>query len=390
MAVNEVAMDVLGRDQELSSLRAFLDGPAAGDVSAFVLDGEAGIGKSTLWLAGVDAARRSGYRVVSSRPAEVELGVAYAGLGDLLEDSLGDVLPLLERPRRRALEIALLVADEADEPVDFRTLAVAVRSVLQLLAEREPILVAIDDVQWLDAASASTLEFALRRLHGRNIRLLLARRLGAGIPTPQLELAVDDHLTERLHVGPLSPGALHGLLQPRLGRAFARPTLLRLHEASGGNPFFALELARALGENDDPTEPLPVPESLEALVGARLDRLPNETRRALLLACLHGRLVPSQLDGDALELAFADQVIELADGVIRFTHPLLASALHHAASPSERRRAHERLAEIVDDPLACARHRALAAQEPDAALAAELDAAAATAITRGAPILAAE
>ena len=100
---------------------------------------------------------------------------------------------------------------------------------------------------------------------------------------------MDGDRVERLHVGPLSPGALHAILQPRLGRAVARPTLLRLHEASGGNPFFALELARALGTNVDPTQPLPVPETLEALVRARLDALPDETRASA--ACSRARTV---------------------------------------------------------------------------------------------------
>ncbi len=383
-------MDLFGRDDELRAIHAFLDRPAGAGVAGLVLEGEAGIGKSTIWLAGVEAARDRGLRVLSSRPAEVELGVEHAGLGDLLEDVLGEVVDELEAPRRRALETALLLGEEAGAPVDFRTLAVAVRSALHLLAERQPILLAVDDVQWLDAPSRTALEFALRRLQGENIRLLLARRLGGGSDGAELELALDGESIERKHVGPLSPGALHGILQPRLGRSFARPTLLRIHEVAGGNPFFALELGRALGENVDPTQPLRVPETLEALVRARLDGLPDETRRALLLACTHGRLRPAQLDGDVLEPGFADHVIELADGVIRFTHPLLASVLYQAASPSDRRRAHERLAEIVDDPLARARHRALAAQEPDAELAAELEAAAGVAIGRGAPIAAAE
>ena len=382
-------MDTLGRDDELRTLHAYLDRPGDG-LTALVLTGEAGIGKSTLWLAGVEVARGRGLRVLSSRPAEVELGLAHAGLGDLFEDALGDVLSDLAAPRRRALEIALLVKDEAGEPVDFRTLAVAVREALQLLAERQLILLAIDDVQWLDASSVRALAFALRRLRNTNISLLFARRLADGGSGSELEQAVDDSLLERVHVGPLSAGALHGILQSRLGRTFARPTLFRLHETSGGNPFFALELARALGTVVDPTQPLPVPETLEALVRARLDGLPDATRRELLLACAHGRLTPGQLDEDALESAFSDHVIELADGVVRFTHPLLASALYQAASPQARRHAHERLAEIVEDPPARARHRALAAQEPDAGIAAELEAAAIVAIARGAPIVAAE
>ena len=383
-------MDLFGRDDELRATHAFLDRPGTAGTAGLVLEGEAGIGKSAIWLASLEAARERGQHVLSARPAEVESGVAYAALGDLLEDALPEVLPELPAPRRRALETALLLEDAADEPVDARTLAVAVRNALQVLAERRSTLVAVDDVQWLDPSSAKALAFAVRRLSDENVRVLLARRIGDGTPVSELERAVDDHRLERVHVGPLSPGALHALLHPRLGRALARPTVLRLHEASGGNPFFALELARALGDDIDPTRPLTVPESLEGLVSAHLDGLPPETRRELLLACTHGRLRLAQLDGDALEAAFADHVIELADGVVRFAHPLLASVLYQAATPEARRLAHERLAEIVDDPLARARHRALAAKEPDAELAAELEAAAEVAIARGAPIVAAE
>lgn len=381
-------MDILGRDDELRSLQAFLDRPAAAGLAAFVLEGDAGIGKTTLWLAGLEAARERGLRVLFARPTEGELGVAHAGLGDLLEDALGDVLPELASPRRRALEIALLVRDETDGPVDFRTLAVAVRSALQVLAEREPILVAIDDVQWLDPSSTRAFAFALRRLQDESIRLLLARRLGQGIPVSALELAVAKRSVERL--GPLSSGALHGVLQRRLGRVFSRPTLLRLYESSDGNPFYALELARALGPVADPTQPLRVPQTLEALVRARLDGLPEKTREALLLACAHGRLSAALVDDDALQPAFADDLIEVTDGFIRFTHPLLASVLYQGASPGATRRAHKRLAEFVDDPLSRARHVALASEGPDAEIAATLEQGAALAGAQGAPIVAAE
>ena len=301
------------------------------------------------------------------------MGVAHAALGDLLEAALPDVLPELAGPRRRALETALLLGDGPDEPVDGRTLAVAVRNVLQLLAERGPILLAIDDVQWLDASSANALAFALRRLPDHRIRLLLTHRTTSANPLTELERALDDRNVERLRVGPLSPGALHAILRDRLDCVFARPTLLRLHEASGGNAFFALELARALPTDIDHTQPLPVPETLEALVRARLDALPDATRATLLLACAHGRIQPAHLDGDALEPAFAGGVIEVAEGVIRFTHPLLASVLYQGASPEARRSAHARLAALADDQLARARHRALASSGPDAAIAAELE-----------------
>src|SRR5688572_22461332 len=128
-----------------------------------VLGGDAGIGKSTLWRAGIEAARARGFRVLSSRPAEAERGLAHAGLGDLFENVLQSVLPALSAPRRRALEVALLV-EEAEHRVDPRTLGVAVRSALEALVAEAPVVLAVDDVQWLDPSSARALAFALRRL----------------------------------------------------------------------------------------------------------------------------------------------------------------------------------------------------------------------------------
>src|SRR5712691_4963818 len=236
-----MAFEIVGREEELTSLHAFLDRTATGP-AALVLEGEAGIGKSTLWLAGVEHARARGLRVLSSRPAEAERGLAHVGLGDLFEDVLDDVLPALSAPRRRALEVALLVEEASGDAVDHRALAVAVRSVLQLLSEREPVLIAVDDVQWLDPSSSGALAFALRRLRENDVFLLLARRLGEGAQASGLEHALGAERVQRLPIGPLSLGALHRLLRDRLGRPFARQTLLRIHERSAGNPFFALKL----------------------------------------------------------------------------------------------------------------------------------------------------
>ena len=249
------AVEVVGRDAELSSVYGFLD--RAGDGPAgFVLEGEPGIGKSTLWLAAVAAARRLDLIVLSSRPAEAERGLAHVGLGDLFDNVLDDVLPKLLAPRRRALEIALLREEKSDEPVDHRALVVAVRDVLHLLSDRKPLLLAVDDVQWLDASSSSALAFALRRLGDSRVLVLLARRLAGDAEPSELEQALPNERVERLRVGALSVGALHRLLRDRLGRTFARQTLLRIHECSGGNPFFALELARVLDADIDPLAPL--------------------------------------------------------------------------------------------------------------------------------------
>ena len=158
-----MAFEIIGREEELASLHSFVGQPQDGP-AALVLEGEAGIGKSTLWLAGVEYARAAGFRVLSSRPAEAERGLAHAGLGDLFEPALDEVLPELSVPRRRALDVALLREEISGEHVDSRALAVAVRDGLQLLGERGPLLVAVDDVQWLDPSSSSALAFALRRL----------------------------------------------------------------------------------------------------------------------------------------------------------------------------------------------------------------------------------
>ena len=389
---------VVGRDAELNSVYGFLD-RAADRPTALVLEGEPGIGKSTLWLAAVAAARRQDLIVLSSRPAESERGLAYVGLGDLFDPVVDGVIGELSPPRRRALEVALLrneaadeAADEAEEEeaedvaADPRALAVAVRDVLGLLSERKPVVVAIDDVQWLDTSSASALAFALRRLDG-GVRLILARRL----ETSELEQVVD---AERLRIGPLSVGALHRILQDRFGRTFARQTLLRMQEQSGGNPFFVLELARVLDENVDPLEPLPVPATLEELVRTRLDGLPEATREVLAFVAALGTPPESLLERigpapGALGPAIAAQVVERKSGGIRFTHPLLSSVLYNDLG-AQRRVLHGRIAAFVPDPVLRGRHLALATDEPDPAVAAALDDAATIAGGRGAAASAAE
>jgi DNA-binding CsgD family transcriptional regulator len=385
--------EIVGREGELASLRTFIE-QDEGRPAALVLEGEAGVGKSTLWLEGVDRARAASVRTLSSRPALPERGLAHSGLGDLLEDVLDDVLPALEPPRRRALEVALLLEQPDEDPVDARALAVAVRGALQGLAEQGPLLIAIDDLQWLDPSSSSALAFALRRLGAADVRLLLARRLEGEPRRSSLELALGDGCIQRLSIGPLSVGALHRMLLDRLDRSFPRQTLLRIHERSGGNPFFALELARVLDSELDPLQPLPVPDSLDELVRTRLAGLPPDTRQALALASAVGATSESLLEragiaAAALEPALNAHVIERDAGTIRFTHPLLSSALYQELG-TERPAVHGRLANLVDDPLLRARHLALSKEGPDEEVAAALEEATRVASGRGASAVAAE
>jgi DNA-binding CsgD family transcriptional regulator len=384
---------IVGREGELASLRGFVDG-AHEAPAALVLEGDAGIGKSTLLLAGVEHAREQGMRVLASRPVEAERRLAHLGLADLFEPVLDEILPGLTAPRRRALEVALLLEEAPEEAIDPRALGTAARSALQLLAAEQPVLVAIDDLQWLDASSARALAFALRRVAGSRVLLLLARRLTGADQRSELEQALGPEGVQRLPVGPLSVGALHRFLRDRLGRPFARQTLVRVHERSRGNPFFALELARMLDADADPLRPLPVPETLEGLLRARLSELPAETREALALASAWGTTSEALLEragvpAGALEPAFAARVVEREHRLIRFTHPLLSSVLY-ADLGEERWGVHGRIAAIVDDPLLRARHLALSTERPDADVAAALDEAARLATDRGSSDVAAE
>ena len=310
--------------------------------------------------------------MLSSRPSEPDRGLTYAGLGDLFDPIVDEVLPDLPPPRRRALEVALLRGEAMDDPVASRTVAVAVRDALELLSERRPTLVAVDDVQWLDPASSHALAFALRRLDTNAVTVLLAKRLSNEPRQTELEHALGGDRVQRVAVGPLSAGALHRFLRDRLGAPFPRQTLLRIHERSGGNPFFALEIARALPAAVEPLQPLPVPETLDELVRARLEALPARTRKALAIAAVVGTATESLLEqagasADSLEPAITARIIERDGPLVRFTHPLLSSVLYGGLGP-ERRRIHARIAEIADDPIVRARHLALAPTRPTSTL----------------------
>src|SRR5919201_4402401 len=155
------ALEPVGRDDELAQIDAFLASVGTGG-AALVLEGDAGIGKTTLWLAGVKRARECGFRVLVARPAEAERDLSFATLGDLLAD-VHEQIHNLPSPQRRPLERALLLADARGAPVGPRAVAVALRATLTAVTRERPLLVAVDDVQWVDAPTAVALSFALRR-----------------------------------------------------------------------------------------------------------------------------------------------------------------------------------------------------------------------------------
>jgi predicted ATPase len=193
------------------------------------------------------------------------------------------VRSILPKVQQHALGAALL-REDSGEDASARTTATALVGVLNALVEKRAVLLAVDDVQWLDAASAQALAFALRRLPPR-VGVLLAGRSEPGSELPLgLARALPEERVFRIALPPLSLGALYHLVRSRVGTSLPRPLLARLAEATGGNPFYALEMARALAPDreDVPTHPLPVPRSLEELVGTRVDGLSPPARQLAL------------------------------------------------------------------------------------------------------------
>jgi ATP/maltotriose-dependent transcriptional regulator MalT len=393
--------EAVGRDAECRAVEDFLNEVPSG-LAVLAIDGAPGIGKSTIWRDALVHARDRGWRVLACEPAEAEAGMSFAGLGDLLEPAIDGVLGELPSPQARALEAALLRVEIADSPRDERGVSVAFLTTLRLLGEQSPVLIAIDDAHWLDRPTARVLEFALRRLTGEPVGVLASVRSGGQARSRiNFERSVDPGCRARIQLGPLSVAALHDLLRARLGMAPPRRMLLRVHELSGGNPFFAIELARALAERDEPLPPgeaLPVPGTLSELVAGRLKRLGAPTREALLVAAALAHpssVLIAQFDqsSDASEIlgnAERHGLIGIDRGRIRFTHPLVASTLYARATVSARQRVHKRLAEIVEDSEQRARHLALAAEGPDERVAEALEQAADIAEARGAADAAAE
>jgi DNA-binding CsgD family transcriptional regulator len=391
--------DVVGRESELDRIRAHLDGwhPSAG----LLLEGAGGIGKTTLWRAGIELARERGFLVLAARPSAAETPFSFAVLRDLLTKVAPEVLPELPAPQRRALEVALALASSDGPAVGEGLLGTALLSSVQLLAMRAPVLIAIDDVQWLDPPSAAVLQFATRRLTGDRIKLLIAARPGVEPQLLRLERDLAGELP-RIEVCPLSLGALHRLVLFRLGEPLSRPILRRIHDVSGGNPFYALEIARFLmrgGATLRAGEPLPIPETLEELVHARLNRLPAPVRNMLEVAALiaeptQATLAATVSDPEAavidIDSAVAEGVIEFDGDRLRFTHPLLAAGVVSALPPQRRRHLHARLARIVENPEERARHLAAGTEGRDTDVATSLEEAGRYAALRGAPSVAAE
>ena len=250
--------EVVGRDEELAAVVAFLESTAVLP-GALLLEGDPGIGKTTLWRAGIEAARELSYGVLRASPAEPEASFAYSVVSDLLEDVLDEVLtgsPSLSDARSRWR----FSSESPKDPRPNRRRWARRCSVRCARSRRR-------GRSWSPWTTSSGSIFVCRHARVRRpaareerVALLLARRRRRRDPE-RLELALPEDRRLAVPVGPLSLGALHRLLRDRLRATFPRPMLRRVHEASGGNPFYALELVRALPSSTGliPGDPLPVP-----------------------------------------------------------------------------------------------------------------------------------
>lgn len=399
----------MGRVEILDRIQAGLDG-GSGSV---LVTGPAGIGKSTVLAAHAEAAAGEA-QVLRAAAAEVESGLPYLTLVDLLDRVSDPEMAGLPTHLRQALQAALLRGSPPGPAQDQLAVRLAVLELLRLLGARRPVLLVIDDLQWVDQPSADVLRFAARRLEGARVSMLAAERSIAGAPARYADLCPPPRL--ELPLAPLTEYDTADLLRDRFGPVLSLLTIARVHEASGGNPLFAIELGRALvarGGSVGPGDPLPVPERLRALLAERLASLAPEVSTVLLRAAALARPTRALLVGDtgrsggwgdaaarrgtaegaarALDEAVGAGLVQVApDGALRFSHPLLRELVYAEAAPAARAQAHEVLAVRVEDSVERARHLALARPYADEDLAARLSDGAGEARRRGAPAVAAD
>jgi DNA-binding CsgD family transcriptional regulator/DNA polymerase III delta prime subunit len=397
--MGDTASGIVGRERELSALARFVEG-LADRPHDLLLVGEAGIGKTTLWRVGVEDALGAGRRVLVSSPAENDMMLTYGAIGDLIGDVFDEAIVGAPGPQRTAMEIALLRRPPGELAPDQRVIALAVREALRTLSTSSPLVLALDDIQWLDPSSARALAFALRRLTGYPVAVLATRRLEDDADPARLTATLKDRAAVRVDVGPLDIDEVGRILRHRSGRPLAPNAVRRIHETGRGNPFFALELAREIGDTEPAAgAPLPIPREVRDRLVARIERLSPEGRMVTLDVAAMSRptidslrsaqTTPSTADAGLAE-AEAAGILAVHGGRIGFVHPLLGSAAYWSTSRRARLAVHARLAQVVVDAEERARHIALSAAGPDPVAASFVEDAADDARRRGAPLAAAE
>jgi len=358
---------LFGREDELALLSDLVNA-AAGEGRALLLTGDPGVGKSMLLHSAEHLAADHGLRVLKATGSQFEAEISYAGLHQLLLPLLND-LDELSSWQRQALEAALGIAGGSRS--NELTICNAALELLARAADRQPLVLLIDDVPWVDHASASVLGFIARRVSGHRIAFLAASRTGEAAYFERAGL-------ETLEIRPLDQDAASDLVASRYPALTPRVRQRLVREAEG-NPLALLELPAALETHRGPVGPgemLPLGRKLERVFGSRVDHLPTETREALLVAVLDGtgdlamveRIAAQRGQLDALAPAIRAGLVTISVGANRlsFRHPLIRSAVVERSTPSQRRRVHRLLAHHRQNQLERhAWHLAEAAEGPD-------------------------
>ncbi|MFF9099687.1 AAA family ATPase [Streptomyces rubrogriseus] len=396
---------VVGREAEIAEIRSRVAADRSHS-SVLVVEGDPGVGKSVLLDLAVRLTRDTGQRVLKAVGSESETPLAFAGLHQLLRPVLRSLDGLPAR-QRSALRTALGLAEDAGDAgdagdaehtdhadhadhastPDALLVGLAVLTLLSDLSEPAPLLVVVDDAQWIDRASLDVLSFLARRMAGEPVTLLMGVRAAAVLPG-------FDKGYERLEIGPLSGDAANRLLDEQPKRPTGRTRARILREAAG-NPLALVELARAAADREPEGSgvegPLPVTDRLEGIFARHLRLLPEATRRALLLlAAADAADAPAAARGlpEAADTVWAPAEragLVRRDGTgVSFRHPLVRSAVYHAAPFEQRRRAHLALArQLGEEPDRRAWHLAAAAVRPDEQVSAALRETAGRARRRG-------
>src|SRR5712691_1952373 len=372
--------ELIEREQESAVLDALVDRLRDGG-GAVVVRGEAGIGKSVLLQRVRRLAEAQGARPLVTVGVESEAELAFAGLHQLLRPIIG-ALAQLPESQRQTVEAALGLGVDL-KPDSFRV-AVAAFQLICEVADSVPVVLIVDDAQWLDRSTLNVIAFIGRRLEAEHIALVVAIRSGQSTPLDDARLATLD--LERL-----SPSAAARLLDrtaPEL-----HPVLrARVLAESSGNPLALVELARSMGRSGEQLSPRPATMTarLERAFASRLRDLSPDTRAALLAAALDSRaslneIARSSATGfESLQPAVDADLVEIADDGVHFRHPLIRSAVRQAASAQQVLEMYSALAEVVADPERQLWHRAMAAKEPDENIASALQQHARLAAARGA------